>query len=306
MRVIDSVSKYSPKRGLCLTIGNFDGLHKGHQALINRTREIAAEKDLDFAVMTFWPHPRAALSASAPHFPLTDRAERLRLMEAMGIPLVFELPFDSRVAGMSAREFAGRALAPLSPAWLVTGYDFCMGHNREGTPEVLNKLGRELGFSVERIPPFETGGAPASSSRARAYLARGDMSAARELLGRPYALNGTIIHGEGRGRILGYPTANLGNVQSMLPAGGVYACLAHAGEKTLPAATSIGSNPTFNGGGTTIESFLLKGGGDLYGQSMRLEFVEKIRDQKKFASAEELALQIGRDAERAGEILSNL
>ncbi len=305
MRVIDDIATYSPEKGLCLTIGNFDGLHLGHQSLINRTREIAAKENLDFAVMTFWPHPRTVVHERMPHFPLADRADRLRMMESLNIPLVFELPFDRHMAAMSAKDFAAQILKPLSLSWLVIGYDFNMGHNRDGTAEVLKKLGKSCGFNLEQIPPYTIKGIPVSSSLLRQAILNGDMNTAREMLGRNYSVNGKIVHGKGRGRGLGYPTANLGNIHNLLPGNGVYACLAHIDGKTLQAATCIGTTPTFDGQETTVESFLLEGGEDIYGKDMRLEFIEKIRDQAKFASAEKLAEQIGLDIKKIKEILAS-
>lgn len=303
MRVVEDISSYSPARGLCLTIGNFDGLHLGHQEFIRAAAEIAGEKGLDFAAMTFWPHPRTVLKPESPHFPLADRDERLRLMEAMGVPLVFELPFDKHVAALSAREFAERILMPISLSHLVIGHDFSMGRNRQGAPDVLRAIGASCGFALDQIPAFKINGEPVSSSRLRQTIAKGDMQEARKMLGRNYALNGKIVHGEARGRLMGFPTANLGQTRSLLPGFGVYACLAHVNGKTLPAATSVGVNPTFDGRAATVESFFLEGGEDLYDQDMRLEFVAKIRDQIKFPSAEDLARQISRDTEKAREIL---
>lgn len=304
MRVVEDISSYSPGRGLCLTIGNFDGLHLGHQALIRAAAEIAGEKGLDFAVMTFWPHPRTVLKPESPHFPLASRDERLRLMEGFGVPLVFELPFDKNVAALSAREFAERTLMPISLSHLVIGHDFSMGRDRQGAPDALKAIGASCGFAVDQIPAFEIDGEPVSSSRLRQTIARGDMKGARKMLGRNYALSGKIVHGEARGRLMGFPTANLGQTRSLTPGHGVYACLAHVNGKTLPAATSVGVNPTFDGRFATVESFFLEGGEDLYDQDMRLEFVEKIRDQIKFPSSGELARQIGLDTEKAREILA--
>lgn len=304
MLVLDDISGYCPTRGLCLTIGNFDGLHLGHQALIDRTRQSAAEKNLDFAVMTFWPHPRTVLAPQKPHFPLMDREERLRLLQAMKLPLLFELPFDNALASQSARDFVEKSLMPLGLSHLVIGHDFSMGRGREGTAEALRKLGAELSFSLERISPVTVDGVPVSSSRLREAIARGDVEMARAMLGRNYSIQGKIEHGDARGRELGFPTANLGEIHSLLPGHGIYACLAHVKGKILPAAVSIGTNPTFNGQKTTVESFLLEDGEDLYGEDMRLEFVARLRDQRKFASAAELTRQIGQDVAKAREILA--
>ena len=304
MRILSDLPKQAPQRGLCLTIGNFDGLHLGHQALIRRAAEAARERGLDFAAMTFWPHPRALLHPGESRAPLASRAERMRLLEAAGVPLAFELPFTAELAAMSAREFVERRLMPLSLSHLVVGHDFRMGRGRGDGADGLAELGRALGFTLESIPAVEAGGAPISSSRLRAAVAQGDVALARALLGRPHSISGKIVHGDARGRTLGFPTANLGDIEGLPPGHGIYACVAHVKGKRLPAAVSIGVNPTFNGGKTTIEAFLLEGGGDLYGEAMRLDFIARLRDQRKFPSAEELARQIAIDAAQAREILA--
>lgn len=305
MRTLDDISLYTAKKPLCLTIGNFDGLHLGHQALIRHAQKLALEKDLDFAVMTFWPHPRTVVSSTCPHCSLTDRGERKRLLEAMSVPILFELPFDRPLAAMSAPDFVKQKLLPLKLSQLVIGHDFSMGHNREGTVSLLRELGSALDFSVESIPPVLQGDRPVSSSRLREAIAEGDVKSARDMLGRNFSISGKIVHGDARGRDLGFPTANLGEIHSLLPAYGIYACKAHVNGKILPAATSIGTNPTFNGKTATVETFLLEGGEDLYGQDMRLEFVSRIREQRKFASVGELVRQISQDVEKARVILSD-
>lgn len=277
----------------------------GHQALIKRTRELALEKNFDFAVMTFWPHPRTIISPSSSHFPLTAHSERLRLLEAMSVPVVFELPFDIHLAAMSAQDFVQRKLLPLKLSQLVIGHDFSMGHKREGTPARLEELASTLDFSLERIPAVMQNGKAVSSSRLREAIAKGDVETARAMLGRNYSIQGKIVHGDARGRVLGFPTANLAEIHNLLPAQGIYACLAHINGKILPAATSIGTNPTFDGNKITVETFLLEGGEDLYGQDMRLEFVARIRDQRKFDSPEDLSRQISLDVEKIRELLAN-
>lgn len=303
MRVLANIKQYMPDRGLCLTIGNFDGLHLGHKALIERARAVARERDLDFAVMTFWPHPRLVLGGATDHASLATREERLRLLEKLGVPLVFELPFNADIACLSARDFAQKTLLPLSLDSLLVGHDFCMGRGREGTAEVLEKLGADFGFRLERIPALTLDGAPVSSSRLREAIKGGDLREAAAMLGRNYTISGVVTHGDARGRTMGYPTANLSGIATLLPGHGIYATWAHINGQTLPAATSIGTNPTFNGRHTTVETFLLKGGEDLYGKEMRLEFVEKIRDQRKFSSAQELEKQIGLDVKKIEKLL---
>lgn len=290
--------------GSCVTIGNFDGVHLGHQALIKKARDIAADKNLNFALMTFWPHPRLIVPGHAGHLYLTGQEERLRLLKALGVPKVLEIPFTADLAAMSARDFIKEFLLPLNPRSLVIGHDFTLGHNREGNVQSLNSLGKEYGFEIEQLPPLLHDGLPVSSTRLRKLIEEGDVTAAALLLGRPYALEGTVIHGFGRGATLGFPTANMEVGKRLLPGMGVYAAIAQIDGKTCPAVVSIGRNPTFNGGEISVESFLLDCTENLYGKNLRLEFIQRLRGQCKFPNAEALVARIQLDVLAACECLN--
>lgn len=282
-------------KGLCATIGNFDGVHLGHKRLIEQARQSAAEKNLDFAVLTFWPHPREVLGPPEIHTSLSGRECRRKLLERLGTPILIELPFTPHFASITARCFIEDYLVPAGLKHLVVGYDFNFGHNREGTIDVLEELAKENSFTVEQVAPVQAGAQTVSSSHLRRLLANGEVSEAAKLLGRFYTLEGVVEHGDARGRQLGFPTANLGDISTLLPASGVYATMAHFGGQTFRAITNIGTNPTFNGQRKTVETFLLDASGDFYGQAMSLEFIKRLRDERKFPNSEALAAQIKKD-----------
>lgn len=292
------------RKPTCLTIGNFDGVHLGHQSLLGLAAKIASEKNLDFQIVTFWPHPREVLRGKACHLPLASRAERIRLLKAAGASVVREIPFTPVLASLTAEQFVEDYLLPLGIRELAIGHDFTLGRQREGDAPLLEKIGSKFGFGVTQAAAFEVDGAPVSSTRLRECLSRGDVNSASKMLGRKYALAGKIAHGAGRGAGLGFPTANLGPVCELVPANGVYATHASIGGKKYRAVTNIGCNPTFGGTARTIESFLLACNGDLYGSDLRLEFVERLRGEQKFDSPASLARQIQLDIARAESLPS--
>lgn len=299
MLALEEIPTSSFPKGLCATIGNFDGVHLGHRRLIEMARQSAEKKNLDFAVITFWPHPREIIGRPDAHEALSSRACRRRLLEEAGVPILIELPFTRGFASITARRFIEEHLIPAGLKHLVVGHDFSFGHRREGTIDMLKKLARENSFTVDQLAPVQVGGQTVSSSHLRSLLAEGKVSEAAQLLGRFYALEGIVEHGEARGRQLGFPTANLGSIKTLLPASGVYATIAHIGGKTFRAVSNIGSNPTFNGQRKTVETFLIDASGDFYGQDMRLEFIKRLRDERKFPDAEQLAVQIEKDIAEA-------
>ena len=291
-----------------LTIGNFDGVHAGHQALIRRTCEVAHAAGLRAMVMTFWPHPRAVLGGGQAPPPLISREERRRRILTLGVDELQELPFTPDLAITSPEDFVRRHLLPLGLRELLIGHDFSLGRGRSGGPEVLRALSARYGFGLEQLAPVVRDGGIVSSSRIRRCVAEGDVRAAAALLGRCHLCEGRIEHGQGRGAGLGFPTANLALPETLLPPPGVYAV--RAGVEGLPgplqAVTNIGRNPTFAGAALTVESFLLDAGGDLYGRRLRLEFVERLRDERRFSSPDELKAQIARDVSQARRLLSAL
>ncbi|MBQ9406051.1 MAG: bifunctional riboflavin kinase/FAD synthetase [Desulfovibrio sp.] len=303
MHIFHSIDELGTLRGCVLTIGNFDGVHVGHQALIRRTLEISRQKTLVPLVMTFWPHPRQVLSPQRGHCPLTSREDRFALLEALGVSHVLELPFTAQLAAMEAASFVRDMLAPLALRHLVVGYDFTLGRNRKGTAAVLTELGTLLGFAVDQLDPVPVDGMVVSSTTLRKLIAEGDVAKAATLLGRWHGFSGEVLHGDGRGAGLGFPTANQRKPDVVLPAVGVYATWATIDAETVPGVTSIGHKPTFGGTSLGVETFLLQGGRNIYGRNLRLEFVDRLRREQNFASVEDLKQQIAADVREARSIL---
>lgn len=308
MQFINNIHDFLPRHGTCLTIGNFDGVHIGHQALIAYAKARAMSENLDFALMTFWPHPRQVLGRG--HMPLCSRAQRAKLLEAMGVKNIFELPFTQELASHTAEDFVKSYLLPLKLRYLAIGHDFSLGKGRNGNAEILAALGKEYGFGVGQLDAVGLEGQPVSSTRLRKFIHEGNVNMAARLLGRYHSIEGDIVHGFGRGKTLGFPTANMKTEQVLLPGAGVYATFAWLDEEKFPAVTNIGNNPTFGGQDMSVETFFLeKSEGaaesfDIYGKPLRLEFVSRLRGEKKFANAEELGMQIEQDVSMARGILA--
>jgi riboflavin kinase/FMN adenylyltransferase len=291
-------------RPMALTIGVFDGVHIGHQALIAETIRQAQEHNLLSGVVTFAGHPRLILGKhkELPH--LTDIEQRIRLIKAAGVDKVIKLTFNQELASMPAAEFVKLLVKNLRLKSLVIGPDFALGKGREGDIFSLKALGEELGFTVTVVPPLLKGGHKVSSTRIRKAMADSKMARVHELLGRYLSLRGTVVKGEGRGATLGIPTANIEIAPDQaLPADGVYATLARIEGKTIPSITNIGTRPTFGGGHRTVETHLLDYSGDLYCHRLEIAIIEQLRPEKKFATAGELLGQIKDDIIKARQIL---
>lgn len=286
----------------CITIGNFDGVHLGHQALVSLTLREAKASNLEPVLLTFWPHPRDLLIGPGAHKPLTMPALREKLLRDCGMTTIKELKFTPALAAESAEAFVKKQLLPMSLKRLVIGHDFSLGKGREGTVTRLLELGEKFAFVVIQADAFCVDAAPVSSTRLREDLRHGKVEAAARLLGRNYTLRGLVTHGHGRGTGLGFPTANLGNIETLLPGNGVYATIARANGQAYKAVTNIGYNPTFGNDEISVESFLLEADVDLYGKEMELEFIARLRAERKFASPAALVEQIGKDIARAKAI----
>lgn len=304
MTVATSIEQLDLRRSACITIGNFDGAHLGHQYLIRLARAQAETKGLDLAVITFWPHPREIIKGPGAHMPLTSRERRLSLLQSLGADRILELPFTRELASLSADEFVRRYLLPLHVAELVIGHDFSLGRAREGDAAALAAIARKYGFQLSQGPQFVLNGEAVSSTFARQRIREGRVEDAARLLGRPHAVCGEVAHGYGRGAGLGFPTANLTDPDTLLPANGVYACLAVCAGKTYEAVVNIGFNPTFGNGRLSVEAFLLNTDANLYGKRLCLHFIAFLRAERKFDSPAGLTAQIGRDVERARAILA--
>lgn len=287
----------------CITIGNFDGVHLGHQSLVQLAKKTARDKGLILNLITFWPHPRSVLKGADWHLPLTRREMRRNLLNSLGIDTIIELPFTPELAHLSPEEFITRHLLPLGMKELVIGHDFSLGRNREGNGACLVELGRRLGFETLQAPAFMLENVPVSSTRLRQAITAGNVQGAAAMLGRPYQLQGYVGHGFGRGRTLGFPTANVEGCATLLPARGVYATWAEVNGHLFKAVTNIGQNPTFDGQKLTVEAHILGDCPDLYDQPIELKFVARLRGEIKFASPEALIRQIETDAANAAQLL---
>ncbi len=288
-------------KNCAVTIGNFDGVHRGHQLLVSTTLDFCTRYSLDSVAVTFTPHPRAFFSGK--HMsPLANPQTRRRLLGALGVEYLMELGFTRDIAALSPEEFYLSYLAPLKMEILVVGYDFCLGRGRSGDFASLRELGTRYGFAVHQVPPLLYAGAPISSTRIRKAIEDGDLVLARQMLGRPHTLHGKVIHGEGRGTGLGFPTANLEPAEELLPPDGVYATrVVHKGQ-VYAAVTNIGFKPTFDGTARTIESFLLDCDINLYHEPVRVQFLQRLRGEKRFASPAELVAQIELDVSEGRRI----
>lgn len=302
MTVFSSPNQWRQRGSSCLTLGNFDGVHLGHRTLLETASRIASENKLSFLPVTFWPHPREVLTPARVKERLASREEKFALLQATGASAILEIPFSPGLAALSPTSFITQWLLPLRPSHIVIGHDFHFGSGRSGTLEVLTDIGKKSGFSITQISAARFAGAPISSTRVRQAILAGDMPLAASLLGRPYSLEGKVEHGFGRGRGLGFPTANITLPSKLIPPQGVYATRVWLGEKSWAGLTNIGFNPTFDGKKLTVETFLPDANIDLYEQTIKVEFLGKLRDEKKFASPEELKGQIGADIANARRI----
>lgn len=293
------------QQGACITLGNFDGVHSGHQSLIMLAQQIANAGNLDLRLLTFWPHPREILKGEGSHRPLTGRKEKYRLLSALGVKHIREIAFTPELSRMSAEEFVANELAPHNLQELVIGHDFTLGRNREGDAAALKQLGAKYGFHVSQAPPYSINGQTVSSTALRKYILDGNVACAARMLGRFYSLGGRVGHGFGRGEGLGFPTANLLNPDTLVPCNGVYATFAKCAGTRYQAVTNIGTNPTFGNQATSIETFFLDAAGDFYGEQICLEFVALLRHERKFASPADLIKQINLDIRQARTILAS-
>lgn len=300
-------------RAHVVAVGVFDGLHRGHRRIIEIGRERALEAGAGLAVVTFDPHPDAVLGKAPAELPLTPVREKKEILRGWGVDRVEVLPFDREMAGLTPEEFVERHLvAPLGMVRLVTGPDFALGRGRTGTVDYLAGLGAGGGFAVEAVPLLLEHHGAVSSTRVRGALHGGDVGFAAELLGRPYAIEGRVVHGWGLGGKLAYPTANLDPVEpKFLPADGVYAGWVHVpGDPSGPGpagavrgAISLGLRPTFDGAERTLEAHLIDWSKDLRDKVLRVEFTAWLRGQEKFEGPDALVEAMGRDVARCRAIL---
>jgi riboflavin kinase/FMN adenylyltransferase len=287
--------------GTAVAIGNFDGVHVGHRALIRRARELAAAHHAKVVALTFDPHPSQLLAPRPPPM-ISSLPRRLELLGEAGADVVVVEPFTRELASRAAHSFIDDiVIGALGARAIVVGYDFTYGQGRTGTTDALRAHGGRAGIEVAIVPAVQVAGEVASSSRIRAHLAAGELAAAERLLGRPWDIDGVVVHGAKRGRAIGVPTANIKTETELLLRAGIYAVtLAVEGGRALPAVASLGTNPTFvDGGGLVLEVHVLDFDGDLYGARVRATFVARLRDEAKFDSVDALVAQIQRDIDAA-------
>jgi riboflavin kinase / FMN adenylyltransferase len=282
--------------GAVVAIGNFEGVHRGHGAVIGVALARARELTRKTAVLTFEPHPRAVFKPDEPVFRLTDEATKLRLLATTGVDGAIVMHFDAALAGLSAEDFVRRILIErFAFAGVVVGFDFHFGKGRAGTPAVLEEAGRANRFTVDIVPAFADGGTRISSGEIRAALAAGEVEAAATLLGYPWFVNGEVVHGDKRGRELGFPTANLRIDPACGLRHGIYAVRVGLDGRRLDGVASFGRRPMFDNGVVLLEVFLFDFDGDLYGERLDVAFIHWIRPELTFATVDDLVRRMDED-----------
>jgi len=290
-----------------LTIGNFDGVHKGHLALFDMVKERARSIGGQSALMTFDPHPIKVMKPGNGPPLITLTQQKLELIEDADIDVIFCIPFTKGFASISASEFVQNILVDrIGVREIVVGYDYTFGQGRKGDIGLLQEMGGTLGFMVHVVEPVHVGDKLVSSTSIRKLVQDGNLSEAKQLLGRDYQILGTVVRGKDRGgRLLGFPTANLELIDELVPKVGVYAVKIAVGDQSLDGVTNIGYNPTFGKGPFSVETHILDFKEDLLGRSIRVKFVKRLRDERPFGSVKDLSDQIGRDVLSARKLFSN-
>ena len=290
---VTHLSEVDHKRPTYVAIGSFDGVHRGHQALLQAMVAKARADGVRTAALTFFPHPRRVMQTLPPRFYLTTLEDRVRLLAGEGVDLIITHPFDDEVRQIRAADFVDQLVAALDMKQLWGG-NIALGYRREGDIPFLRRQGEQKGFAVETFDELVSwNGQPVSSRRIRAGLETGDMEDVNGCLGRLYCVRGHVVKGDQRGRTLGFPTANLSLWDELLlPGNGLYATWARVEGQRLAAATNVGVRPTVDGASLTVEAHLLDFDGDIYGEEVRLEFVRRIRPEMKFAGLDALKAQI--------------
>jgi riboflavin kinase/FMN adenylyltransferase len=305
MQVIDNLAEANLNGPSLVTVGSYDGVHIGHQHLLRQIQEAADQLGYHTSLVTFHPQPKAVL---APHLLiryLTMPAEKIILLDDLGLDLMAILPFNHEMARTPAIQFVKELVIHLKMSQLWVGPDFALGREREGDIPTLRQIGHQMGFGVHVVDPLVKDGEIVSSTRIRHLLMRGEIRQATTLLGRYPSITGQVTQGAQRGRLLGFPTANLTVLpERVVPADGVYACFVWVDSRRYPAVTNIGVRPSFSGAERTVEAFLLGFSGDLYGLDLKMEFVERLRPEKRFEDLDGLVMQIRSDAEQADELLA--
>ncbi len=305
MPVEEELARLLPEKDMLLTIGVFDGVHLGHKHLISQLTEHAKEQNLLSGVVTFRQHPQEVLSPQTKLPYLTSLAEKVNLLKNEGVDVVITLSFTRELAQLNAGQFVGLLKKYLRMRGLIIGPDFALGRNREGNANTLRTLGQDMNFSITAIPPVVANGEVVSSTAIRDALANGDIKRVIRLIGRFFSLQGRVITGTGRGSKLGFPTVNLDiDTKQAVPKEGVYATWIHIDDKAYQSVTNIGRRPTFGGNERTVETYVLDYHGNLYGAELKIDVVERLRDEKRFNTTEELRKQIAEDVKQGRALLN--
>ena len=287
-----------------VTIGNFDGVHLGHREIFRRVRMAAAVLNGVSVVITFSPHPLKLLPSRKSLRLITTYEEKETLIAASGLDCLIVIPFTEEFAAITADEFVRSVLVDsVGMKKLIIGYDYAFGRNREGNVTLLRQLGKDLGFELEVLEPIGMGDLVYSSTGIREMIGEGRVREVVSLLGRHFSVKGIVVHGHHRGKGIGFPTANLETGNELIPKNGVYAVKVELDGKVFDGACNIGFNPTFGDSGTSIEVFIVDYKGEIYGRVLRLYFIERIRDERKFQDTADLKDEIGHDVTRCREIL---
>jgi riboflavin kinase/FMN adenylyltransferase len=291
----------------CITIGNFDGVHLGHQAIIQRMVQAAKQQAHPVLVITFYPNPYVFFNKPDQAYYLSTPREKERQLLALGVDQVITFRFDREFAALTAEAFLVKIKQALGLSVLVVGQDFALGKGRQGSIPVLKEIGLTQGFKVEIIPQIDLGDKEISSTRIRQRLDEGAVDQVAELLGRPYRVAGEVSHGSDRGARIGLPTANIAQwPQKKLPAVGVYATRVHLQGQAYYGITNVGFRPTFEQQSqVNVETHILDFSGDIYGERISLEFIKKVRDERKFSGVDEFLAQIERDKAEAKRIFQH-
>ncbi len=306
MDIIRDLNIVHLDRPTVLTIGSFDGIHRGHQYLIAQVIERAQAIGAASALITLHPHPKVVLRSTSPLQYISTLEERLDLLATLGLDYTVVFPFSLETAQIRAREFVQMLLDHLQMKEIVCGKDFALGYKREGTVEFLRALGVEKNFRVHVVEPKAFDGEIISSTRIRQLVAAGDLDTATRLLGRYPSVRGRVIKGNQRGRQLGFPTANLAIAERrLIPADGIYAVRIKIGERWYGGAANIGVRPTFDNGARLVEVFVLDFDDDLYDQFVEVQFLKRLREERKFENVAALIEQMKQDVAQAREVLAN-
>jgi riboflavin kinase/FMN adenylyltransferase len=297
MEIVQGLLHPINERPTVMTIGAFDGVHRGHRHLIGGAVRRARRLEHQSAILTFDPHPDLVVHPERGRLYLTSLEERAELIGALGADLLIVLPFTRATMGLSALDFMADVCGAVALRELWIGHDFALGRKREGNIVRLRELGHRFGYSVQAVDAYTLDdGTLVSSSRIREALLAGDVALAARLLGRPFSVRGTVVHGDQRGRTIGFPTANISvNDQHMLPADGIYVCRAFVGGQHYNAVTSIGFRPTFGGTTRTVEAYLLDFADDIYDETLKLDILHRLRGEEKYDGVAALIAQITQD-----------